>query len=69
LRLHVIAAAALAVVAAAAEAGHLERHVGADVFKTAGCANCHALAAVGANGRVGPTSTGSSPTPRSSSAR
>jgi mono/diheme cytochrome c family protein len=27
---------------------------GADVFKTAGCANCHALATAGANGRVGP---------------
>ncbi len=27
---------------------------GADVFKTAGCANCHAFAAAGANGRVGP---------------
>ena len=27
---------------------------GADVFKTAGCGNCHALAAAQANGRVGP---------------
>ena len=27
---------------------------GADVFKTAGCANCHTLAAAEANGRVGP---------------
>ena len=27
---------------------------GADVFTTAGCPNCHTLAAAGANGRVGP---------------
>jgi mono/diheme cytochrome c family protein len=27
---------------------------GADVFSTAGCANCHTLKAAGANGRVGP---------------
>jgi sulfite dehydrogenase len=27
---------------------------GADVFKTAGCANCHTMAAAEANGRVGP---------------
>jgi mono/diheme cytochrome c family protein len=27
---------------------------GADVFKTAGCGNCHTLSAAGANGRVGP---------------
>jgi mono/diheme cytochrome c family protein len=27
---------------------------GADVFNTAGCANCHTLAAAEANGRVGP---------------
>ncbi len=28
---------------------------GADVFSTAGCANCHTLKAAGANGRVGPS--------------
>ena len=28
---------------------------GADVFTTAGCPNCHTLAAAGANGRVGPS--------------
>ena len=27
---------------------------GSDVFKTAGCGNCHTLAAAEANGRVGP---------------
>jgi mono/diheme cytochrome c family protein len=55
LRLPLIAIAALA--AAAAGCGSKDTSnasSGADVFKTAGCANCHALAAAGANGRVGP---------------
>jgi mono/diheme cytochrome c family protein len=55
LRLHFIAVAALA--AAAAGCGSKDNSnasSGADVFKTAGCANCHTLAAAGANGRVGP---------------
>jgi mono/diheme cytochrome c family protein len=55
LRLYLIALAALA--AAAAGCGSKDTSnatSGADVFKTAGCANCHTLAAAGANGRVGP---------------
>jgi sulfite dehydrogenase len=55
LRLHSIAIAALA--AAAAGCGsktNSNASSGADVFKTAGCANCHTLAAAEANGRVGP---------------
>jgi mono/diheme cytochrome c family protein len=55
LRLHLIAIAALA--AAAAGCGSKDTSnasSGSDVFKTAGCANCHTLAAAGANGRVGP---------------
>ena len=55
LRLHLIAVAVLA--AAAAGCGSKDTSnasSGADVFKTAGCANCHTLAAAGANGRVGP---------------
>ncbi len=55
MRLHLLALAALA--AAAAGCGSKDTSnasSGADVFKTAGCANCHTLAAAGANGRVGP---------------
>jgi mono/diheme cytochrome c family protein len=55
LRLHLIAIAALA--AAAAGCGSKttsNSSSGSDVFKTAGCGNCHTLAAAGANGRVGP---------------
>jgi mono/diheme cytochrome c family protein len=55
LRLYLIAVAALA--AAVAGCGSKDTSnasSGSDVFKTAGCANCHTLAAAGANGRVGP---------------
>ena len=56
MRLHIVIAAA-ALAAGAAGCGSKDTSnatSGADVFKTAGCANCHALAAAGANGRVGP---------------
>ena len=55
MRVHVIAVAALAAVVAGCGSKDTSNATsGADVFSTAGCANCHALAAVGANGRVGP---------------
>ena len=55
MRLYLIALAALA--AAAAGCGSKttsNSSSGSDVFKTAGCGNCHTLAAAEANGRVGP---------------
>ena len=55
MRLHLIAIAALATAAAGCGSKDTSNaSSGSDVFKTAGCANCHTLAAAGANGRVGP---------------
>jgi mono/diheme cytochrome c family protein len=53
LRLYLIAIAALAA-AGCGSKNTSNATSGADVFKTAGCANCHTLATAGANGRVGP---------------
>jgi mono/diheme cytochrome c family protein len=55
LRLYLIAIPALAAAAAGCGSKTTSNSTsGADVFKTAGCGNCHTLAAAGANGRVGP---------------
>jgi sulfite dehydrogenase len=55
LRLYLIAVAALAAAVAGCGSKDTSNSTsGADVFKTAGCANCHTLAAAEANGRVGP---------------
>jgi mono/diheme cytochrome c family protein len=55
LRLQLTVIAALAVAAAGCGSKDTSNSTsGADVFKTAGCANCHTLAAAEANGRVGP---------------
>lgn len=56
MRLHIVIAVA-ALAAGTAGCGSKDTSnatSGADVFRTAGCANCHTFAAVGANGRVGP---------------
>jgi mono/diheme cytochrome c family protein len=53
LRLPVIAIAALALAGCGSKTTK-NSSSGADVFKTAGCENCHTLAVAGANGRVGP---------------
>ena len=55
MRLYLIAVAALAAAVAGCGSKDTSNSTsGADVFKTAGCANCHTLAAAEANGRVGP---------------
>jgi cytochrome c6 len=53
LRLLLIAIAALAVAGCGSKTTK-NASSGPDVFNTAGCANCHTLAAAEANGRVGP---------------
>lgn len=53
MRLPVIAIVALALAGCGSKTTS-NSSSGADVFKTAGCANCHTLATAEANGRVGP---------------
>ena len=53
MRVPAIAIAALAVAGCGSKTTS-NSSSGADVFKTAGCANCHTLAVAEANGRVGP---------------
>ena len=54
MRLPLIAIAAALAVAGCGSKTTKNSSSGADVFNTAGCANCHTLAAANANGRVGP---------------